>query len=326
MAVLPAVGQKPPLAVELRESTAPAKPATAAGEGDLQPDDVLAKAIKASREAAALTSFVGTAVFEYYVREPGQDEPMLRTKAKVKVFFDRGKYHLRFAYQTKLEFGDFSGEDLTKPRIVDGDPIKARLVERKRRDFAVISDGQSRHNVSFSQADTGSGCLIEIEPEQRQRLARLPMGNPSLLGKRVLDLEAVLTNLGRHAITISRLPEGGYRLQHAAKNSPMERYEYELRPEKGWNCAERKVFNPGDNQAVLHSEATWKQAKEYWFVERLVETSDYRRNERAGQLTRSVFYFESFEPGAEVDAKLFSPASLPVPPGQIQEIDHRPRR
>jgi hypothetical protein len=325
MAALPAVGQKPPLAVELRESIAPAKPATAIGEGDLQPDDVLAKAIKASREAAALTSFVGTAVFEHYVREPGQDEPMLRTKAKVKVYYDRGKYHLRFDYQTKLEFSVFPGEDLTKPRFVDGDPVKAGLVETKPRDFAIIFDGKDKYRVTIAGRIPFIRRSIEIEVEERR--PELPFVNPALLGKRLLDLEQVLENRGRNSFTITRLADGGYRVRQAIKDDgPKMLVEFYVHPEAGWNVVKRRIFNPNDDHATHHAETTWKQKKGHWFGERLIETVDVRRDDRFARFTRSVFYFETFEPGAEVDAKLFSPASLPVPPGQVQEIDHRTNR
>src|SRR4051812_43390303 len=69
----------------------------------LADEDLLDAILEAHRQSCKkMESAIGTGTLEIYRKEAGEKEKTLIVKAKVDVQFDKGKYSLRFEYETKL--------------------------------------------------------------------------------------------------------------------------------------------------------------------------------------------------------------------------------
>jgi RNA polymerase sigma factor (sigma-70 family) len=276
--------------------------------------DPLELARQASRAASeGIRSAVGVGTFERYVQDPGEKELTLRTKAKVKVHYDRGKYHLQFDYATKLERTIYNNEK--------GEKIREAIVDWKPEDFHVIYDGKDVYEITFSQRINPVPCMIEIRDSLP--IPDFPWGDVARLSRAVSYLDQLIQNIGKDAIKITDLPNGGYRANFRVKNAPKVRVELGILPEIGFNIAHERVFNEDEEKPVQVQNATWKKLNDIWYVQRLVE--DLGSLKRSGRLRRSVFEYETFEINVEVDPKLFTLESVPIPFG-ARTFDRRPGR
>jgi RNA polymerase sigma factor (sigma-70 family) len=273
---------------------------------------------QASRSASQIRSAVGTATFEHFMQEPRHNEKKLglRTKGKVKVYFDRGRYHLRFQFDTMLQWTTYTDGK--------GKVVQEKFVEWKPEDLFVIYDGKTATVVTFSRRIRPSGCMVEIWPELRGPAANLPWNDVARLGLAVLDVEGLIRNLGRDAIRLTKMPQGGYRGRYHVKNAPKVRVEFDARPEAGFNVTAERVFNEGNDQPVTARSAAWKKDKGLWYVERLVEENDFRGGRLGGYRERWVFRYTHFEPNARVDPTLFTLKSAKVP-DRTRVLDRRPQ-
>jgi RNA polymerase sigma factor (sigma-70 family) len=275
-------------------------------------DDPLESARKASMEAAMIQSAVGTAIFEQYFQERGEKEPTLSTRAKVCLSFDQGKYLLHFAFEKKLQktLFDDSGAKKTTAKLVDWRP----------RDFVILYDGRDAYSITFADGISPAGCMMEIY--SGLPVPEFPWKDPARLGTQVLNIDGLLKNVGRDAIKMAKLPDGGYRGVYHLPNGAKVRCEFDVVPDVGFNVTALKVFNEGDDTPVQSGAATWKKINGRWYVERLVDEFDNRHLNPNGRLVRSVLRYETFEPGAAVDAKQFSLESLPIPE-KVYRLDRR---
>jgi RNA polymerase sigma factor (sigma-70 family) len=277
--------------------------------------DPLESARMASAQVKKLRSAVATATWEEYIQDPGEEKPWApRTKAKVKIYFDRGKYLLRFDYQTKQQKTAYFDKD--------GKKRDERLVEWKPKEFVVLWDGKDAYAITFSERIRPAGCMMEIYsklpvPETQQYFftdaARL----------QVVNIGGLIENVGRDAIEMSRLPMGGYRAAYRFKTWK-GRGEFELQPELGFHVTSSRVFNPDETEPVQTFTATWKKTKGFWHIQRFVTDFDNRKIDKdKGFFQRSILQFDSFSPDAKVDGNLFKLESLNLP-ARVYTLDRRP--
>jgi RNA polymerase sigma factor (sigma-70 family) len=274
--------------------------------------DPLDAARKASIAAADLRSATGTAVFEQYVQEQGAKEPTLTTRAKVKVFFDQGKYLLRFTYETKRENTTYETRD--------GKVTKAKLVEWKPREFVILYDGKDAYSITFADAIRPAGCMMEIYPAMP--VPEFPWKDVARLGLQMLDVDGVLKNLGRDAVTMAKLPAGVFRGTFHYKGAPVQ-CTFDVAAAADFNVTAVNVTNQGDATVVQKRTATWKKVAGRWYALELVDQFDNRHLSATGSLTRSVLRYDTFEPGATIDPKQFTLAALPIPE-RVYRLDRRP--
>jgi hypothetical protein len=272
-------------------------------------DDDLLETIKQASVASSefLRSAVGSGTFEQYVQEPGDKEPKLRTKARVNVFFARGKYHLRFDYETMLVRTVYTD--------MQGNKTDEKLAEWKPDRLFLIDDGLSATVVRFSERIRPRGCEAEIFSERPAPSTGFPWGDPARLGKESMDVERLIQNLGKNSIQVSDLPDGGHRGIFRPKNSDKVRVEFDTKPEIGFNVVAIRAFNEGDEIPVTATELTWKKSGDVWYVEQINKLQDYRRVKEPGPLTRTVFKYDKMDLNVEVDPRLFGLDSTELPKG-----------
>ena len=275
--------------------------------------DPLDAASKASALLEKIKSAVATATWEEYVQRPGDNAPALWTKAKVKIHFDKGRYLLRFDYQTKMQNTIYMDKD--------GKVIEERVVEWKPKEFVVLWDGKVGYAVTFWERIRPSGCQVEIYSSMPATdINRRFFTDPARL--QVLDISSVLKNVGRDAIKVSKLPEKGYRASYLPK--PWKgHFEFDFQPELGFHVTSHRLFDAEDKEPFETCTAKWKKTKGVWHVDRLVFDSDRRKLETPGSFQRSIIQFDSFDPRASVDDNLFSLESLNIP-ANAKRIDRRP--
>jgi RNA polymerase sigma factor (sigma-70 family) len=277
--------------------------------------DPLESARMASAQVAKLRSAVATATWEEYFQGSGEEKPWApRTKATVKIYFDRGKYLLRFDYQTKQHMtGYFDKGGLKRDE---------RWVEWKPKEFVILWDGKDAYAITFSDRIRPSGCMMEI-------YSKLPLPETNhyfftdAARLQIVNIEALIKNVGRDTIEMSRLPTGGYRGTCRFKDWK-GRDELEIQPELGFHVTSSRVFNPDETEPVQTFKATWKKTKGVWHIQRFVTEFDNRKIDKdKGFFQRSILQFDSFNPEAKVDGDLFKLESLKLP-ARVYTIDRRP--
>jgi RNA polymerase sigma factor (sigma-70 family) len=291
----PAAQHLPP-GLESRPAARPSGEAAPA----LAPLDLL---LKASEEVRKPRSAAGTAAFEAYEFErEAMAQP--HTKGKVQVYFDGGKYQLRYKYEYRqrqsvpAKFGD--GE-----KVVDVTPA----------DVAVIFDGAVTREVVYSTHwFRPTGCQVNLRERLRDASWGIWLDHPAELWREALDVKALVKDLGRDALTLTRVGDGTLRGSYRLKNAPKVRVEFEARPADGYNVSSVRAFNEGESRPAQTAKVTWSRAKDVWYVKELVTELDSRAAAGTGKLYRLVFRYESFETGAKVDPALFTLDCLAIPP------------
>jgi RNA polymerase sigma factor (sigma-70 family) len=310
----PPAGAKPQLGINETAEGTPVQGAPVLGTAVLGTpvqgtpvQDPLDAARKASIEAGKIQSAAGTAIFEQYIQDRGAKELSLRTRAKVKVSFDQGKYLLRFAYETKLETTTYESAD-------------RKISETRLAEVVILYDGKDAYSITFADKISPAGCMMEIYP--RLPVPEFPWKDPARLATQVFNLDDVLKNLDRDAVKMTKLTTGGYRGSYHFKNAPEVQCTFDVEPEVGLNVTTTKVSNRGNPTVVQSGTAKWKKIAGRWYVEQLIQEFDNRHLSERGYLQRSVLRYETFEPGAKVDAKQFTLEALPIPE-KVYRIDRR---
>jgi RNA polymerase sigma factor (sigma-70 family) len=270
--------------------------------------------LKASGEVRKLRSAAGMAVFEGYALE-GEEKAGPHTKGKVSVYFDGGKYHLRYQYDYR--------QRQTLPAKAGGGK---KVAEMTPDDVAVICDGAVTQEVIYSAFwFRPAGCQVNLRDRLRNASWGICLDHPAELWREVLDVDALVKDVGRDALTLTRLESGTIRGSYRLMNAPKVRVEFEARPADGYNVSSLRVFNDGETRAAQTARATWARASGAWYVKELVTELDGRRPAGGGKLNRLVFRYESFEPGAKVDPKLFTLDCLAIPTN-ARTLDQRQGR
>jgi hypothetical protein len=295
---------------------------TAAPDGanqdkELSPDEVLEHAVRATRDAQSkLRSAIAEGVFERHMWEPGNTEPDLWTKCKVKMHFDRGKYRLQFAYEMMLArttYQDDKGGKTTK--VVDWKPDN----------LIILFDGKDANAVKFSQRIRPSGCSGNTYSDFKTACvvnAELPWGELAELWKPRFQVGPLLENLSRDALHIEQTSAKTWLLRYAMKNSPQVKAEVDIDPVRNFHITGVRVFNPGRDAPAARYSATWKEdlGEKLWYVDSLEQEFHFPNDARPPM--RERIRFESFQANVPVDPKLFELDSIEIPP-RTRFLDRR---
>ncbi|MBI1904462.1 MAG: hypothetical protein HYS13_25480 [Planctomycetia bacterium] len=265
-------------------------------------DDGLAMAVEAWKASStAVTSGEGTGTFLYEKRNTPTGPWKTITDARVSVFFDKEKYHIRM---------ECSKEWLgARRRIIihDGSAIfSSRFVTG-----AQPVDGQGEvflnRNVGGMVRPEAAGVPWDV--------SRLPysLGNLPLMVKKV----------GAENIAVTRTAEGDYILSHAVVNSPNVRVERHCLRQYGYNIGIKRLLTVGQDTPTQEFNATWKKAGHVWYIASIEENSTVKDTESETVYHRWKLSYDNFTPNAAVPASRFSFAALELP-GGARILDHRP--
>lgn len=261
---------------------------------------------------AAIISAIGTAKYEHWHRIGNDKEPNLSAKAKVKVVYDKGKYHLTFDYETLR----------VKVGLIDavGNESAPRYGEAKPEVCHILYDGTTAYEVSFGPRYRPAGCLVEVY-DRWPVPSFSEIRDPAILHP--LYVERVLENLDRETMKVTKLPSGAYRV-NANHKKFMIKSEFDFHPDFGYNVVATKVFNIGQDKPSQETEATWKQSDGLWYVQKRVQKG-HQMAPGVGIESRTAMEYERFEPNVAIAPQEFAIESLKIPE-RAQILDRRPKR
>jgi hypothetical protein len=292
--------------------------------GSASDEVALSAELQRARQASisaneGLRSATGSGVFTVQFQQVDEIEPTLTTKAKVAVQFDRGKYHIHVAFETKLV------------RVVteeDGQKT-VKLVNDGAEDVDILSDGETVYVVRFSNRIRPTGCAGDIFSSNQQKrrepsiMSGFPWSEPARFWKEVADIDAIIKRNGADSLSLSELESGRYRVLFPASKPIME---FDIERDAGFQITSLRAYNPKQKRPVQNKEATWSVAKETWHVTQFVDEWDNREvDPERGHYSRAVFLYESFEVNAEIDPRSFQLSSLSIPV-RTRFIDRRERK
>jgi hypothetical protein len=269
---------------------------------------------------AGLASAIGELTFETQRRESWEDQPRLVVKGRAKIYFDRGKYHLRIAHDTRLAriIALEQGEQLVSMRPTQGKYLyrtkqgdlaerEATFVDDKPDSVFVTQDGSSVYSVTNSTNIHPNGYRYRTH----RRLSEACGSAAGLeydhivLGASVLDMDFLVKTLGPDAIQVLPLAGGGFRGFHGLLNAPQVRVEFDVLPEAGFHMAAVRITNDQEPRPTTTYAATWKEIDGVWYVQRLVEENNSLHREN-GMWRRSVLEYREFQVNPWVDPDAFS--------------------
>lgn len=284
---------------------------------DVPAADVLEEARKASVAASeALQSAQGSGTFTEHRRNLTDKDEMLWTEGSFKFSYQSGKYFIDITLKKLLRrtrYEDEMGQFTEK--IVDWSPDRVVLVY----------DGQAASVVTFTGRINPTGCRVEIFDSMRTAtaLASFPLRNPAKPWLEVLDVDAVLKNIERDAITVSTLDNGRTRIAFDIKNSKSAYAEFELDPQSGNNVISSRTFNRPELEPAVTRRLSWAQTESVWYVRQFDAVHRYPPSSIPAYRARTMVAFDSFAPNKLIDDTLFKIESLPIPPG-TRTLDRRP--
>ncbi len=121
------------------------------------------------------------------------------------------------------------------------------------------------------------------------------------------------------AITVAQTPNGDWEFRYRVTNSPKLVVAVEASREAAFHIASDKVLVDGRKEPATLFTAKWaKWGDDTWYVKSLVEEFNLK-----DQSVREELDYDTFEPNAKIDPKLFTEAALDMPPGS-RIIDQRP--
>lgn len=240
------------------------------------------EAYLASRDG--LRSGIGSGIYESYVQRGKADKDLLpQIRAKVKLYFEDKKYHVRLDYQRN--------ETVAKSRII-------------------ICEGKNILTSEFGDqkkiAPTGASVMIFKDLSHDRRAAQAHFFfNPRDLVDEVLELESVLT-VPTLSVTQARDGKllGAYRIGDI-------QCCFEASSKYGYNVASWKVFYEGSNSLAQDHRAVWERVDNVWIVKSI--TKDL--NALDGTRIRHVLTYDSFEVNPKMPDGIFSFNALNIPQG-----------
>jgi beta-lactamase regulating signal transducer with metallopeptidase domain/thiol-disulfide isomerase/thioredoxin len=274
---------------------------TGPAEQEPQNKTVLERARQASLASDSLKSAVGSGTIRQFVWEPGANEPKLRLEARLNVFYDRGKYHIRADYAQKLE--------MTTTTLQDGRRTEPRLVDWKPDDFFLLFDAKEATTVEFSKRINPSGYRLMRHPSlaSAASYAGFAWGDFLRLGHQLAQLDRLVEAIGADRVTVIPLPDDGFQLHYVVQNSPHLRVELDIRPELGFNVRAKRVFG-ADQEPQVETVADWKESNGVWYVSELSH-----EQYMLGQKVRTTFNFDELQINPAVDPWLFTLDSVQMP-------------
>lgn len=263
---------------------------------DFSGSDQPLKLIKEAYVAAKtnLRSGFGTGDYSYYRLKPGEKDFVLRVKAKITVYFDDQKYHVR------LDFEKNEPSRLEK-RIIIYDQTAVLTSRFSKNIRPLFAEG----DLTVPEANRGSSPHF---------VGEFPF-DPRALMDEMVWIDKVLERFSS-SLQSTKLSDGGYRFKMHVASGALS--EFEVGPDSGFNVRSRKVYLNNERFLNQDYKAVWERSGDTWFVRSL----DQLLNEPDGTSTRHVFSYDKFEPNVEVPSKVFQFAALELPKGS-RIIDRR---
>jgi hypothetical protein len=273
-------------------------------------DDIIVKAREAAVDAskAVATSFdsaIGSGDYTVVIQDMGENEPKLWSKAKIHVYFDRGKYHIQLVYEKKLVRVSTVGSDKAVERIADG----------KYDDVRIIADDDAVYVVNFSERIRPTGCGGEIFAKDQIATAGSMAGfewrEPAQLWKDFPDVDKLIQKAGADAVTFSDIGEGRFRGKFPIGNSTAD---FDIDQSAGFHVTTFRAFNPKQQSPVQRSDAKWEKIGDTWYVKEITKERDNREVDLdRGRFSRATFKYDSFEMNVKVEPDLFTLKSVMIP-------------
>jgi hypothetical protein len=270
---------------------------TVVGESaEVQPSAELA-AIQEAYKAAVdnLVSGSGTGTYEIYAARPGKGSRLeLKVKAKTKIFFDHGKFHIRL---------DYDRDDFHR--------LESRIIVYD--GTAILVNRMSKHiRPSRSEGDVYDG-----KPHSAvMRLAGFDY-NPCELPAEILRADLLSSKFSTN-LTVT--PDKNMNYSGAYDIPPVVRCSFLASHKDGYHITAYYESNTTHNNFQhVNRQATWERKNNLWYVKSIDNT--WLAVDGSGD--RTVFRYTDFEPNAEVSSSLFKFNSLDLAP-TARVIDRRP--
>lgn len=253
-----------------------------------------------------LQTLIGEAAFETFGDMEGLEEPSVLTTGKVKVYYDRGKYHLRIKMLKQL----------TKFRTIDkdGKVLDDRIADSKYDEVFVIFDGNVAYTIAFSERINPTGCSGEIHDNLRDaiRMSGVGVDDPAHLWRNAGEVDYIIDKSAKKELLLDDVrvqADGSTTIGFPIANS-LSRIEKDLDPKLGFRTSEMRVFNSGNAQAVAREQIFWERVNEELFATTRIDTHVYPDSKM-----RFTFRYETFEPNIVVDPVFFTIDSVDIPHG-----------
>jgi hypothetical protein len=268
----------------------------ATGESaEVQPSAELTAIQEAYKAAVGnLVSGSGTGTYEIYAVPPGKGSKLeLKVKAKTKVFFDHGKFHIRLDYD-KDDFQRLESRII----VYDGTAI---LVNRMSK---------------YIHPARSEGDIYEAKPHPSvMRLAGFDY-DPCELPSEILRADLLSSKFSTN-LTITADANMNY--TGAYDLTPVVRCSFLASHKDGYHIIAYYESNTNHNNFQhVNRQATWERKNDLWYVKSIDNT--WLAVDGSGD--RTVFRYTDFEPNAEVSPSLFKFDSLDLAP-KARLIDRR---
>lgn len=264
---------------------------------------------KAARKVNSekLVSAIGVGQYTVEMQDADDDQPELWTKAKVHVYFERGKYHIQLGYEKML----------VAVLTTENGKSTSRLVDKKYDDVRMIVDGDAVYVVKFSKEFQPTGCTGMIFLKEQETFAFATSGFSLSRPARMefFDIDASLKIAGENPIAYSDLGDGRFRATYSIGKPYMA--ELDVDRSVGFNVTEFHTFNPERKNVRMSIErATWKQVNETWYADECIREIDTRGSGlKSEHFSRSRFKYDTFDANIKVEPELFTLKSVAIPVG-----------
>ncbi len=188
--------------------------------------------------------------------------------------------------------------------------------------MVIVCDGQMASVVTFSARINPTGCRVETYGSMKSAAATagFPLCAPAQPWLEVLNVDALMKNIGPDTITSSKLETGIVRCTYSFKDSKLGYADFDIDPTCGNNVTSKRIFAQPSVDPVATCQLSWERKNSVWFVKQFDASQRYSPSEVLPYWQRSVVTFDSFAPNALIAKKVFAIESLPIPPG-TQTLD-----
>jgi hypothetical protein len=283
--------------------------------------DTMRASARATREG--VRSVIAKARFTQWSQGPDEKEPQLITAGRFQLYTADSKYHLKFTQEKMLRRtinlpqGVFPSKkpgesDVFRNEAGEVVDVPAKLVDRKADSVFIVNDGRTITSTVFSPRLRPNGVRSDSHINFQDACGRevdVRYVDPAHLVGGVGEIEAVIKNLGKEAIQITGLPNGGFRATYRVKNAPQVRVELDAFAKDGFNVSASRVSNEGEQLPACAEEATWKKVNDQWLVSKLSCENRYREDKHLAYRKEVVIYY-SLEVNPWVDPKAFTTGSM----------------
>ncbi len=279
-----------------------------ANAGDITLDDARQASVA---DTTRLVPFRCRGTFRVSRQDRGATKPIVWTDGAFRLSHAPGKLRLDMRFHVRK----------ARVSIVDNDGKETHQeVANSPVDIIVLDDGTAISKVTFSPRIMPSGCRIELYSSLRAALSGtgFPLRNPVHPQRDVLDVDALVRNLGADAVKWSKQDGTFFQGDYHLRNTNRVRAEFQVDAAMGNRVVSKAVFNfPADSPAAEHR-LKWAKADDTWYVKSLSWTKRYANQ----PVRRAEVVFLDYQPNAEFMDDEFSLSSASIPDG-ARTLDRR---